>query len=189
MPEMASVVTSNAGVPWLAGFLVAAPFAAVMSSVDSFILLVSSGVVRDIYQQNIKREVSERTIARLSRWTTICVGALAVLCVLNPPAFLQTLIVFASGGLGACFLVPVVLALYWPRMTAAAAVAGMISGGVVMLLFYLIGWLIHHEFREYSPLNIHPFIWASLANLIVLSVVSLLGRKPDEGLVEKYFGR
>ena len=87
--------------------LVAAPFAAIMSSVDSFLLLVSSGVVRDIYQQNTKRKVSEKTIARLSHWTTISVGALAVLCALNPPEFLQTLIIFASGGLGASFLVEI----------------------------------------------------------------------------------
>ena len=47
MPEMATFLTSTAGVPWLAGLLVAAPFAAVMSSLDSFLLLVSGSVVRD----------------------------------------------------------------------------------------------------------------------------------------------
>ena len=188
MPEMASLVTSNAGVPWLAGILVAAPFAAVMSSVDSFLLLVSSGVVRDVYQQNVKHDVSEKTIARLSYWTTLCIGVLAVLFVLNPPEFLQTLIVFASGGLGACFLVPVVLALYWRRMTASAAVAGMIIGGTIMLLFYLIGWKVNGEFSAFSPFNIHPFIWASSANLLVLVVITLRGRKPDQELVERYFG-
>jgi len=188
MPELASVVTSNAGVAWLAGILVAAPFAAIMSSVDSFLLLVSSGVVRDIYQQNVKREVPEKTIARLSRWTTICVGILAVVFALNPPPFLQTLIVFASGGLGASFLAPVVLALYWKRMTAPAAVAGMIVGGVVMLSFYLIGWAIDDEFGAYLWLSIHPFIWASLANLVVVVLLSRAGRDPDQELVEQYFG-
>lgn len=188
MPELARVVTSNAGVPWLAGILVAAPFAAIMSSVDSFLLLVSSGVVRDVYQQNIKREVSEKTIARLSRLTTLAVGALAVLFALNPPEFLQTLIVFASGGLGATFFVPVVLALYWPRMTAAAAVAGMISGALVMLSFYIWGSIAHGHFSAYSPLHIHPFIWASLANVVVVIAVSRAGAQPDRRLIERYFG-
>lgn len=188
MPEMASAVTARANVPWLAGILVAAPFAAVMSSVDSFLLLVSSGVVRDIYQENVKHDVSERTIARLSHWTTVCVGALAVFFVLNPPQFLQTLIVFASGGLGACFLVPVVLALYWPRMTAVAAAVGMVTGGALMLIFYLVGWRLYGEFRAYSPFHIHPFIWSSLANLILVVVLSRRGKKPDEAVIEKYFG-
>ena len=188
MPEMASLVTSNAGVPWLAGILVAAPFAAVMSSVDSFLLLVSSGVVRDIYQQGSRRKVPEKTIARLSYWTTLIVGVLAVLFVLNPPEFLQTLIVFASGGLGACFLVPVVLALYWRRMTASAAAGGMLIGGVLMLLLYLIGWKVNGEFSAYSPFDIHPFIWASAANLLVIIAITFMGRKPEKELVERYFG-
>lgn len=188
MPAMATVVTSNANIPWLAGILVAAPFAAIMSSVDSFLLLVSSGVVRDIYQQNTKREVSEKTIARLSHWTTISVGALAVLCALNPPEFLQTLIIFASGGLGASFLVPVILALYWKRMTSRAAVAGMMVGALVMLGCYLKGWSEFGRFSSYNPLEIHPFIWASLANLLVVVRLSISGQKPDRELVERYFG-
>ena len=172
----------------MAGILVAAPFAAVMSSVDSFLLLVSSGVVRDIYQQGSRRKVPEKTIARLSYWTTLIVGVLAVLFVLNPPEFLQTLIVFASGGLGACFLVPVVLALYWRRMTASAAAGGMLIGGILMLLLYLIGWKVNGEFSAYSPFDIHPFIWASAANLLVIIAITFMGRKPEKELVERYFG-
>lgn len=188
MPRMATFVTEAAGVPWLAGILVAAPFAAIMSSVDSFLLLVSSGVVRDVYQQNAKGEVSEKTIARLSRLTTLVVGALAVIFALNPPEFLQTLIVFASGGLGAAFLVPVILALYWRRMTASAAVGGMIAGGVVMFLFYVAGYFINGKFSAYSPYHIHPFIWASAANFVVVFTLSLRGEEPDEALVKRYFG-
>ena len=118
----------------------------------------------------------------------MAIGVAGVLCVLNPPEFLQTLIIFASGGLGACFLVPVVLALYWRRMTAPAAVAGMLTGGLGMLLFYLVGWIVHGEFREFSPFHIHPFIWASLANLLVVVSVSLRGSPPQRALVERYFG-
>ncbi|NIP93003.1 MAG: hypothetical protein GWO24_05905 [Akkermansiaceae bacterium] len=73
-------------------------------------------------------------------------------------------------------------------MTAAAAVAGMIIGGSIMLLFYFIGWIVNGQFSAFSPFNIHPFIWASGANLLVLVVITLKGRKPDEELVERYFG-
>ncbi|MCB1204900.1 MAG: hypothetical protein KDN18_11620, partial [Verrucomicrobiae bacterium] len=128
MPEMATYVTTAAGLPWLAGLLVAAPFAAVMSSVDSFLILVSSGVVRDIYQQSINPNATEKQIKTLSYTVTVVMGVLAVLAVLKPPQFLQTLIVFASGGLGAAFIMTIVLGLYWRRMTAAAAIASMVSG-------------------------------------------------------------
>ncbi|MEC8989578.1 MAG: hypothetical protein VYB66_10030, partial [Verrucomicrobiota bacterium] len=118
MPELAAKVTSNAGVPWLAGLLLAAPFADVMSSVDSFLLMVSSSVVRDIYQNRVNPSASERQLKRLSYLVTVVVGTLAMLAVLNPPQYLQDLIVFATSGLAGCFLMPVLLGLYWPRMTA-----------------------------------------------------------------------
>ena len=71
MPELAATVTSNAGVPWLAGLLLAAPFAAVMSSVDSFLLMVSSSVVRDIYQNRINKNASENQLKKLSYLVTL----------------------------------------------------------------------------------------------------------------------
>ena len=128
MPEMAAHLTANAGVPWLAGLLMAAPFAAVMSSVDSFLLLVSGSVVRDVYQQKYPK-ASEAQMKKVTYYTTVAVGVLAMLAVLNPPQFLQDLIVFGSGGLGASFLMPVILTLYWPRLTPGATVAGMLMGG------------------------------------------------------------
>ena len=62
---LAEQVTRVAGTPWLAGLLVAAPFAAVMSSVDSFLLMISSALVRDIYQRNINPRASEQAMKRM----------------------------------------------------------------------------------------------------------------------------
>lgn len=188
MPEMATHVTTQAGLPWLAGLLVAAPFAAIMSSVDSFLILVSSGVVRDIYQQSINPKASERQIKRLSYTVTVVVGVLAVFAVLRPPEFLQTLIVFASGGLGAAFIVAIVLSLYWRRMTAAAAAASMISGSLTILVLYLIGWKETGKFDEHNLFGVHPFIWSLVVTGLVSVIVSLRGPGPDPALVKKYFG-
>ena len=189
MPEMAAHVTEIAGVPWLAGLLVAAPFAAVMSSVDSFLLLVSSGVVRDIYQDAINPNASEQRMRKLSHAVTVIVGFLAVLVVLNPPEYLQTLIVFASGGLGASFLMPVVLALYWPRMTADAALFGMISGALTILALYFAGYLLDGSFGEYNLMGLHPIVWSIFVTASVIFSVSMSQQPPDRSLVEKYFGR
>ncbi|MCC9598940.1 hypothetical protein LOC67_00100 [Stieleria sp. JC731] len=166
MPDFATKLTSTAGVPWLAGLLVAAPFAAVMSSVDSFLLLVSSSVVRDIYQKRIDTNANEKTLRRLSHFVTVTIGVLAVLLVVNPPMFLQDLIVFASGGLAACFLVPVVLSLYWKPMTATGAIAGMAGGTLMHLLLTGWGFYQHGEFRPYELLGLNPFIWDLLISLI-----------------------
>tara|TARA_R110002096_G_scaffold310126_10_gene504722 strand:- start:5534 stop:7405 length:1872 start_codon:yes stop_codon:yes gene_type:complete len=189
MPEMAAALTENAGVPWLAGLLVAAPFAAVMSSVDSFLLLVSSGVVRDIYQESINPNASEKQMKRLSYLVTVVVGLLGVIAVLHPPQFLQDLIVFASSGLGACFLMPMIFALYWPRTTSSGMVWGMLSGGAVVLLLYLVGYCINDRFGEYLLLGLHPFIWSVLVSTVFIVTLSLTGREPPAALRERFFGQ
>jgi len=188
MPEMAAALTQNAGIPWLAGLLVAAPFAAVMSSVDSFLLLVSSGVVRDVYQQSINPRASERRMRMLSYAVTVAVGIFGMLAVLHPPQFLQHLIVFASAGLGACFLMPMVFALYWPRMSGRGAIAGMVVGGAIVLALYLAGFLLTGQFGEYLLGGLHPFIWATGLSAAAIVFVSLADRPPEEGLRRRFFG-
>ncbi|MGB1790143.1 MAG: sodium:solute symporter family transporter, partial [Limisphaerales bacterium] len=173
MPELAATVTSSAGVPWLAGLLLAAPFAAVMSSVDSFLLMVSSSVVRDIYQNRVNPDASEQRLKKLSYLVTAVVGILAMLAVLNPPEYLQDLIVFATSGLAGCFLMPVLLGLYWPGMTARGAIAGMLGGLGCHLGLYLIGWFVNGKFASYQLLEFNPFIWAILVSGLLSYLASL----------------
>jgi len=188
MPEMAALLTSNAGMPWLAGLLIAAPFAAVMSSVDSFLLMVSSGLVRDIYQDKINPGASERRMKILTYSVTTAVGCLAFLAVLHPPLFLQDLIVFAVAGLAACFLVPGVMSLYWPRMTGSGAVAGMLGGCGTILALYFAGFVSTNRLSEYYLLGLHPFLWAILVSLVMAVVVSLKSSEPSQSLRERFFG-
>ena len=173
MPELAATVTSSAGVPWLAGLLLAAPFAAVMSSVDSFLLMVSSSVVRDIYQNRVNPDASEKQLKKLSYLVTAVVGILAMLAVLNPPEYLQDLIVFATSGLAGCFLMPVLLGLYWQGMTARGAIAGMLGGLGCHLGLYLIGWFVNGKFASYQLLEFNPFIWAILVSGLLSYLASL----------------
>lgn len=187
MPEFATLLTANAGLPWLAGVLVAAPFAAVMSSVDSFLLMVSSSVVRDIYQGFVDRNASERTVKILSYSVTVIVGVLAVLFVLNPPEYLQDLIVFATGGLAACFLVPMVLSLYWKRMTAASAIFGMLAGTLTHLGLTYWGYRLQGKFSPYDLLGLDPFLWDLLGSALVCVLVVWFGPKPNREVMEKFF--
>ncbi len=187
MPEFATYLSISAGTPWLAGILVAAPFAAVMSSVDSFLLVVSSAVVRDIYQGHINRDAPERSVRLLSYSVTVLVGVLAVLVALNPPTYLQDLIVFATGGIAACFFIPMVLALYWPSMTSAAAVAGMIGGTLTHVALTISGYIVYGQFQPYNLLGLNPFLWDLIGSALACMLVAKLGPPPDQELVRKFF--
>jgi Na+/proline symporter len=187
MPEFANQLSLTAGAPWLAGLLVAAPFAAVMSSVDSFLLVVSSAVVRDIYQGHIRPDASDQTVRRLSYVVTSLVGVLAVIVALNPPTYLQDLIVFATGGMAACFLLPMVLALYWPAMTGAAAVAGMLGGTITHLVLTVWGYAEYGQFQPYELMGLNPFLWDLIGSAVALSIVAKLGPPANVDLANRFF--
>jgi sodium/pantothenate symporter len=139
MPAMALALAD----PWpiLGGLILAAPYAAAMSAVAGFLLLMSSSLVRDIYQRNINPNVSPRTVKIVSYGTTAVVGIIVTLGALRPPHFLQYIIVFTGAGMASTFLAPVALALYWRRATRAGALAALIGGFLTVFILYVLGWM------------------------------------------------
>lgn len=123
---------------WAAGIVLAAPMAAIMSTVDSLLILVSSSIVKDVYLNYIKPEADIKTIKRLSFGVTGALGTIVYLLALNPPDLLIFLNLFAFGGLEAAFIWPVVLGLYWKWGNKFGAIASMVTGiaSYVGLHFY-----------------------------------------------------
>jgi sodium/pantothenate symporter len=190
MPAMAVFLTENAGVGWLAGLLVAAPFAAVMSTVDSFLLMISSALVRDIYQRNLSPDAHEKTLKRLSYLTTLVVGTAAMLGAVNPPQFLQDIIVYTGSGLAACFLAPVVLGVYWPRINTAGAISGMLAGFLAHLSMYFLGYVYNRSFfNPYRLFDFDPIIVGLFVSFATVILVTLITPPPPRDIVEKYFYR
>jgi sodium/pantothenate symporter len=138
MPAMALAVTEDW--PILGGLILAAPYAAAMSAVAGFLLLISSSLVRDIYQRNINPFVSQGGVRWVSYGTTAIVGIVVTVAALRPPRFLQYIIVFTTSGMACTFLAATVLALYWRRATRAGALAAAIGGFSSVLLLYVLGW-------------------------------------------------
>lgn len=141
MPEMVRHLTNEAGVPWLAGLLLAAPYAAIMSTVAAFLLMISSSLVRDLYQRSINPNASQKTLKRVSYITTAVVGLVVMIGAINPPDFLQYVIVFTGSGQSCAFFFPMLFTLYWRRTTKQGVLAGMLGGALTILLLYVLGWL------------------------------------------------
>lgn len=123
---------------WLAGLVLAAPLAAMMSTVDSILLLVSSAVVKDVYINYISPKASNRHVKMISMIVTAIVGIVAFLMAINPPQLLIFLNLFAFGGLEAAFVWPLVLGLYWKYANKYGAILSMIIGigSYIILHFY-----------------------------------------------------
>ena len=187
MPQIAVVLTENIGMGWLAGLLIAAPFAAVMSTVDSFLLMISSALVRDIYQRNLNPEATEAKIKKLSYIFTLVVGFGALLGAMNPPEFLQDIIVYTGSGLAAAFLAPVVYALYWPRANHQGCIAAMLGGFGTHLAMYCVGFLNGDGFTPYRLLGSDPIIVGLVASFVTGFIVTIKFPPPADSIVKKYF--
>ena len=171
----------------LAGVILAAPFAAVMSSVDSFLLAISSSFVRDIYQREYRPQASEATLKRLSYTTTVVIGTIALIGAINPPMFLQHIIVLASAGLACCFLAPMFFTLYWKRMTSRGVLTGMLGGLAVYLSLAVAGWVTLGGVQPYQLGGFLPVVWGLLASIFGCVAGSLSGPPAPEHLVRRYF--
>ncbi|WP_088007137.1 sodium/pantothenate symporter [Indiicoccus explosivorum] len=123
---------------WLAGVVLAAPMAAIMSTVDSLLILVSSTIVKDVYLNYIKPDASIKVIKRASFGVTAVLGIIVYLLALNPPDLLIFLNLFAFGGLEAAFIWPIVMGLYWKYSNKYGAIASMAVGmaSYVFLHYY-----------------------------------------------------
>ncbi|NQV27040.1 MAG: hypothetical protein HQ518_22050 [Rhodopirellula sp.] len=190
MPEIAVYLTNGIGAPWLGGLLIAAPFAAVMSTVDSFLLMISSAMVRDIYQRNISPNASEGTIKKLSYLCTLVIGSAAMIVAVNPPNFLQDIIVYVGSGLAACFLAPVIFLLYWPRSNVQGSTIGMLAGFSAHFAMYVMGAFFNDSFfRPYRLLDFDPIIIGLVVSFTVTYFATLATPAPPQELVRRYFYR
>jgi Na+/proline symporter len=188
MPEMARRLAPH---PLIAGLLLASPYAAVMSAVAAFLLMISSSLVRDIYQRTIDPAVSDKVVKRLSYTMTALVGVGVMIAAMRPPDFLQYLIVFAGSGQSSSFLFPMLLSLYWKQATKQGVLSGMLGGACTIMALYLAGWMfndktIYKAIEPYYLFGFDPLVWGFSVSAITSIGISLLTR-PDPRLVEKYF--
>ncbi|WP_142827159.1 sodium/pantothenate symporter [Planococcus soli] len=158
--------------PWVAGIVLAAPMAAIMSTVDSLLLLVSSSIVKDVYLNYVKPDATIKTIKRISFGVTGMLGIIVFLLALNPPELLIFLNLFAFGGLEAAFIWPIVLGLYWKWGNKYGAIASMATGIVsyIGLHFY--------NLENGNLFGVHTVTLPVLLSLVAFVAFSLLiGRK------------
>lgn len=114
--------------PFLAGIVLAAPMAAIMSTVDSLLILVGSTVVKDVYLNYLKPDATEKQVKRVSLTVTSLIGIAVFLIALSPPDLLIWLNLFSFGGLESVFIWPIVLGLYWKLGNKYGALSSMVVG-------------------------------------------------------------
>ncbi len=121
--------------PWIAGFLLAAILAAVMSTVDSQLLVSSSAVTEDFYKAFLRPGASDTELVWVGRAAVIAIPLIGLIIASDPEAGVLALVSYAWGGFGAAFGPVVLLSLFWRGMTRNGALAGIIVGAVTVVVW------------------------------------------------------
>ncbi|WP_369903186.1 sodium/pantothenate symporter [Bacillus manliponensis] len=151
--------------PWLAGVFLAAPMAAIMSTVNSLLLLVSSAVIKDIYVNYINEKASHQAVKKGTLWVTGIIGLLVYVAAMKPPDFLIWLNLFSFGGLEAAFIWPIVLGLYWRKGNATGALSSITVG--------VGAYIVCHLFFP-NLLGMHTVVFPVLLALIAYIIGSIV---------------
>ncbi|MGL5109967.1 MAG: sodium/proline symporter PutP [Vibrio ordalii] len=159
--------------PVIAGILLAAILAAIMSTADSQLLVSSSALAEDFYKQVIKQEATSEEIVRVGRFAVILISIVALVLAMTPDSSVLGLVSYAWAGFGAAFGPAVVLSLYWSRMNRNGALAGIIVGGVTIVVWKQLsgGWF-----------DVYEIVPGIILSTIAILVVSLATAEPEESV-------
>ena len=186
-PELSSVVNNNHETvfieitkilfnPWVAGVILAAILAAVMSTLSCQLLVCSTTLTEDLYKAFIRKTASQNELVWVGRLMVLIVAILAIFLAMNPNSKVLGLVAYAWAGFGAAFGPVIILSLFWKRITLNGALAGMIVGTVTVILWKNI--MGHTGVYEIIP----GFIFAWISILIF----SLLDKNPTQEVAERF---
>lgn len=165
--------------PLVGGFLLAAILAAIMSTISSQLLVTSSSLTEDLYHTFLRRSASPQELVLVGRLAVVLVALFAVFLAHNRDSSILSLVSNAWAGFGAAFGPVVLFSLYWPRMTLAGALAGMIVGAGTVLVWIYAPFTIGGGSPSAYLFEIVPgFFSASLA----IVGVSLVSSPPSDSM-------
>ena len=172
--------------PWMSGILLSAVLSAIMSTVSAQILMSASILVEDIYHGLLAKQASETKFVLLSRISLVLVSALAIILAMDPERTILQSVAFAWSGLGASFGPVTILSLYWRRMNLAGAIAGIITGMLMVILWEWMATLNVWIFASQDLLPGFVILPGFLSSTCAIIIVSLLSDPPGNNIVDKY---
>ncbi len=168
------VLSNNLFPEVISGLLLVVVLSAIMSTVDSLLLLASSSVVRDAYQKIIGTTKSEESLSNYGKYVTVIIGAIAIVLGIQEPRVIFDFVLASWSGLGSAFGPVMVGILYYKRITWEGVVAGMLGGFVTS-----VAWLSWFKSDYY---DLYEAIPGFIAGLVLTYGVSWLTSKKSDSM-------
>lgn len=178
------IFTRDIRIPILGGIFLCGIMAAIMSTADSQLLVTASSVSEDIYKGVLKPKAEDKKVLGISRITVIAVAAIAYVIALDPNNSIMGLVSNAWAGFGAAFGPVVLLSLFWRKSSREGAIAGMLGGGLTVILW------------DYIPLaggqtlgtvtGLYSLVIGFAVGLAAMILVSLCSKGPSEEILKEF---
>lgn len=179
--ESIFIVLSQMMLPaFMCGVVVSGILAASMSSSSSYLLIAGSSVAENIFRGVFKRDATDNQVMIVARLTLICVFLLGILIAWDENSVIFTVVSYAWAGLGASFGPLTLFSLYWRRTTKQGAIAGMLTGAIVVVVW-------HNLVKPLGGIfNVYELLPAFILGCVAIFVVSKLTPEPSAAICEEF---
>ena len=163
--------------PWVAGFLLAAILSAIMSTVDSQLIVASSALANDFYKSLFRKNASKKEEMIVGRIAVLGIAVIAIFLGYDPDSKVLELVSYAWAGFGAAFGPVIILSLFWKRMTRNGALSGIIVGALTVVIWgNLTGGIF--DLYEIAP--------GFLLGVLAIIIVSLIDKAPSAEIQNEF---
>ena len=178
------IFTQEYNLAFLGGLFLCGILAAIMSTADSQLLVTASSISSDIYQNFINQEASEKKVLMLSRVAVLVISALALWIAWDPNNSIMGLVSNAWSGLGSAFGPITLLSLYWKRTNLPGAIAGIVSGGLTVLIWDYIPFIGGETLGTVTGL--YSLVPGFAISCLCIVIFSLSTAAPSEEMLEEF---
>ena len=169
--------------PWVAGFLLAAILSAIMSTIDSQLLVSSSALTEDFYKALFRRSASQAELVWVGRIGVLVIALIAIALAYNPDSTVLELVSYAWAGFGAAFGPIIIVSLFWRRMTRNGAIAGIVVGGVTVILWANLAEWFNLQGEIWTLYEIVP---GFILSLLAIFIFSLIDKEPSKEVLAEF---
>ncbi len=166
--------------PLIAGLVMAGILAATISSSDSYLLIAASAFSLNVYKSLLKKDATDKQVMTMSRIVLLLIACIGIFIALDEHSVIFTIVSFAWAGFGAVFGPIMLFSLFWKRTTHAGAVAGMVTGGVMVFVWKLLLKPIGGLF------GIYELFPAFVLSCLAILAVSLLTAAPSAEIQREF---
>ena len=161
--------------PVIAGIILSAVLAAIMSTASSQLLVAASAFAQDIYRTVIRKDAEEKELVWLSRASVLIIASISVFLGLSPDNFILDMVAYAWAGFGAAFGPAILMSLFWRRTTKMGVALGIIVGGVTVLVW-----------KQFAFFGLYEIVPGFILSLITIYIVSLMDKEPEKSITDVF---